>query len=232
MELSCHCSVYHPQVPSSGFDLSLPGLGCCCAMPHPWLLSSDFDFSSSGQNCCCSASTPGVLNHGFVPTSLELNRCHSVNAPWGQSQDLDSSFPGCTANASYCCTLLSQSLCQGWVPQPRPESLWRLPQEIRTGWHLRHQCHCHSKYTYVPCLVLCVSEARLQLHYHSECQHTTITCRISTVLATKDPPPHTPGFANTDLSSWGYLETIPLCPPRNQICCTPPSWCPCSHLQG
>lgn len=123
-------------------------------------------------------------------------------------------------------------------PTLRPDSLHWVPEtqallqeDTCTGFHLRHQCHCHSKSTCAPeslsCGSLHVLEPKPQLHYWSEYQHTTATSRTSAILAIEDPTV----FANIDPSSWSCVDTTPLCPPRNQRCCTPPRRCSCNHLQ-
>lgn len=123
---NAHCSVHHTQVPSRGFDLPSPGLGCCYSMPHLWVLNHNFNFYHWGSTAALPHPIFRVLNCGFVPTALELNCCYSVNVPWGQRQNLDPPSPGCAAIAtchlgpSYCCTLLSQGLCQCYVTSPSP----------------------------------------------------------------------------------------------------------------
>lgn len=115
----------HPG-PKSWIWLAITRAGLLLLYAHLWVLNHNFDFYHWGSTAAVPHPILQVLNCGFVPTALELNCCYFVNVPWGQRQNLDPPSPGCAAIAtchlcpSYCCTLLSQGLCQCCVTSPSP----------------------------------------------------------------------------------------------------------------
>lgn len=150
---SAHCSVHHTQVPSHGFDLPSLGMGCCYSIPHLWVLNHNSDFYHWGGTAAVPHPFLWVLSCGFVPISLEHFQlfCKCALKPEAKLRPTILRVC-CYYNLPPRPKLLLHSVIPGPVPMlchivsdPRSEPLWRFLQGICTGWHIRHQCHCHSK---------------------------------------------------------------------------------------
>lgn len=131
-----HLTIYGTRVPtalcttpkSQVVDLTCHHQGWAAATlcPTSESLNHNFDFYHWGSTAAVPHPILRVLNCGFVPTSLELNCCYYVNVPWGQRQNLEPPSPRyaiiatCHLGPSYCCTLLSQGLCQCCVTSLSP----------------------------------------------------------------------------------------------------------------